>query len=457
MTKHLRALSAGFTGAVLMVALTAANDGSAATAASSPAVFDPSVKIKHVVIILKENHTFNSILGPFCARHPARGCRGDDIGTLEPTSTGTKVALKQGPDIVPNDDHSGTAQQLAWNGGRNNGWDRITGCKPTGSIPYKCYQAYSPSQVPNVARYADNFALSDATRTCQMQASWNDKLTWTSACDQHGFRGDNPLPEAGTTPGVGWGCESKKVAPWSPDGTSYTNQPSCIPDYSTGLAFGGAFRSTPVPVQHDNLFENCDAKSGCTWTDYNTTRIWSPAAMRVYSAYKRPRYSTPAAFLTDAAAAGNLPSISFVTASLPGKSDSFHNGASMTLGDNSVGLEVSAVMNGPAWSSTAIFLTWDDCGCFYDPVAPNRVPMVIISPYAKARFTDHTATTFAGVQRFVELAFGLPAMNANDAGAYPYSNAFDFTQTPLGPVSATMTPVPASSVNHPDPIDNDDS
>jgi phospholipase C len=464
MSKHLRPTLALLIGATFALALVV-NDDSPATAASTkaPAVFDPSVKIKHVVIILKENQSFNAILGPWCARHPARGCRGDDIGTREPTSTVASVALKQGPDIVPQVDHSGTAQRLAWNNGANDGWDKISGgfgdCKPGGAIPYKCYQAYTPAQVPNVTRYAGAFALSDATRTCQMQASWNDKLTWTSACDQHGFRGDNPKPEAGTLAADGLGCQSNKVTPWSADGRTFSNQPSCIPDYSTGLAFGGAFRATPVPAQHDSLFENCDGTPGCTWIDYNTARLWSPAAMRAYSVYKHPHYSTPAKFLTDAAA-GRLPSISFVTESLTGKDDSFHNGNSVTVGDNSVGKEVAAVMNGPAWASTAIFLTWDDCGCFYDPIAPNRVPMILVSPYAKAGFTDHTLTTFAGVQRFTELTFGLPSMNANDANAYPYANAFDFAQRPLPPVKATTATVPAASaytVAHPALIDGDDS
>ena len=96
-------------------------------------------------------------------------------------------------------------------------------------------------------------------------------------------------------------------------------------------------------------------------------------------------------------------------------------------------------MNGPDWSSTAIFLTWDDCGCQYDPLAPNRVPMIIISPFARAGYTDTRRTNFAGVVRFIEEAFGLPAMNNNDLQRYDYRNAFDFFNATDRNRAATVT------------------
>ena len=100
--------------------------------------------------------------------------------------------------------------------------------------------------------------------------------------------------------------------------------------------------------------------------------------------------------------------------------DSWHNGATLSFGDKVLGQEVQSVMDGPDWASTAIFITWNDCGCFYDHVSPRRVPMVIVSPYARAGFTDDTPVTFAGVHRFIEESLGLPSMNAMDASAYDY-------------------------------------
>jgi phospholipase C len=111
----------------------------------------------------------------------------------------------------------------------------------------------------------------------------------------------------------------------------------------------------------------------------------------------------------------------------------------MTVGDDWIGKVVSAIMNGPDWDSTAIFLTWDDCGCFYDHVPPPaglgiRVPMIIISPYARPGYTDSTNAQFASVLAFTEHTFGLPALSSVDANAYDYFGAFNFSQTPLPPL-----------------------
>jgi phospholipase C len=350
--------------------------------------------------------------------------------------------LKRSPDVVPITAHSGGAQARAWNDGADNGWNTIGGCRTEDA--YGCYDVFTPKQIPNITALARKYALSDHTQTCQPEASWNDKLTWGSACDADGFLGKNPQPPPGEPDVEGWGCAADKVTPWSGDGgATSSEEPSCVPDYSTGLPYGGAFEETPVSEQ-DSVFQNCDNVAGCTWADYNTDIVWSPTAMRAYTVYVHSNRKTPQQFVADAQA-GNLPSISFVTSSLVAANDSQHNGDSMTIGDNTIGDEVSAVMSGPDWDSTAIFLTWDDCGCQYDPVAPNRVPMIIISPYAKKAFTDSTPTTFAGVVRFMETTFGLAAMNTNDENEYDYENAFDFSQRPLGGLPMTHSHVTAAA------------
>ena len=111
-----------------------------------------------------------------------------------------------------------------------------------------------------------------------------------------------------------------------------------------------------------------------------------------------------ATILTDAAA-GALPAFSIVTPTGP---QSQHNGNSMIAGDNWIGQVVSAITSGPQWASTAVFITYDDCGCFYDHVPPPepgmgiRVPMVIVSPYARRGFTDSNVATYASLLAFAE-------------------------------------------------------
>jgi phospholipase C len=109
---------------------------------------------------------------------------------------------------------------------------------------------------------------------------------------------------------------------------------------------------------------------------------------------------------------------------------------SMLQGDNYIESLVSAVMNGPPaqWKSTVIFITYDDCGCFYDHVAPPpgsglgvRVPMVIVSPEAKESFVDHTQASFDSMLAFVEKNWGLEPLTTGDANAYDYCHSFVFT------------------------------
>ena len=140
----------------------------------------------------------------------------------------------------------------------------------------------------------------------------------------------------------------------------------------------------------------------------------------------------------------------------PGGSDytnSCHNGTSMTACDNWVGALVGDVQRSTNWASTAVFITWDDCGCFYDhvtpPVEPDgtqegpRMPMIIVSPFARPGYTDTTPTTFAGILAYTEHTFGLTNLNANDGGAYDFSNAFNYAQAPLKPVRMVQRPLPA--------------
>jgi phospholipase C len=115
----------------------------------------------------------------------------------------------------------------------------------------------------------------------------------------------------------------------------------------------------------------------------------------------------------------------------------------MVQGDAWLGQMIDSIEHGPEWGSTAIFLTWDDCGCFYDHVnplsyGPNlgvRVPMIIISPYARQGYTDSTPATFVSLLAFIEHDFGLAPLNQADGNAYDFSNAFNYSQTPLSAVS----------------------
>jgi phospholipase C len=286
---------------------------------------------------------------------------------------------------------------------------------------------------------------------------------------------------SGVTAGPGWGCDSNKVAPWiNPANGSVTKQPSCVPKPDGS----GAFRATPVP-HVSTIFDSLDA-GGDSWKIYGAPVPAPGGSARGYGWSICPSFAgclysqqvnnlVPTANVLADAAHGTLPNYSVLTpsgaqhASGPGDT-SQHNNQSMLAGDNWIGTAVSAIENGPDWDSTAIFITYDDCGCFYDHVAPPlnpdgtqqgpRSPMVIVSPYAIAGSTDSTNATFASILAFTEHTFGLPPLALNDAAAYDYANSFDYTQPPLSGVRLTHHPLSRSTItylrNHQDDPDDDD-
>jgi phospholipase C len=433
-----------------------------------PAAGQPAARpspIKHIVVLYLENHSFDSILGFWCDAHPGR-CplpgkpNGGGMPSQVRLSNGTVVRPGVSPDLVPNVDHSVNGQQLAIDHGKMDGWQKVSGCaKTTG---YACISGYKPSQIPNATALANRFAISDNTFSMKDSPSWGGHL-YAVAGSLDNFTGDNPVAAPGVTPHRGWGCNSDKVTPWvSPQGTTRMI-PSCIPDYALALPNGGAFR--PTPAKHiPTIMDRLQAK-GLSWriygqptppqtqADLSRGYIWDicPSFAECLDT-RQAANNLPAPMFINNAKAGKLASFSIVTPGGADAVDSEHNGFSMTAGDNWVGQVASAIMNGPEWKSTVLFITWDDCGCFYDQVPPGinpdgtqrgpRSPLIIVSPYARHGFTDTTATTFEGILAFAEKTFGLAPLAVNDAKAYPFTRAFNVAQAPLRPVQMVTGQVP---------------
>jgi len=152
-------------------------------------------------------------------------------------------------------------------------------------------------------------------------------------------------------------------------------------------------------------------------------------------------------FLTDAAN-GNLANVSWLVepASLSG-----HPTNSFCADENTVVSLVNAVMNGPEWNSSAIFITFDDWGGFYDHVDPAicgnraggdltgcgfRVPLIVVSPYAKSGYISHNVTEFSSFVTTVEDYYGLPRLGglARDSSSNDLFDAFNMSQAPTAPV-----------------------
>jgi phospholipase C len=164
-----------------------------------------------------------------------------------------------------------------------------------------------------------------------------------------------------------------------------------------------------------------------------------------------------------AAKAGTLPAVSWVT---PDQAHSEHPPARLSAGQAYVTSLVNAVMSGPDWASTAIFVSWDDWGGFADHVTPPRVdqngyglrvPGLVISPYAKAGYVDHQTLSHDAYAKLIEDLFlggarldpktdGRPDPRPDVREADPrlgdLRNDFDFSQPPRPPMLLPQHPAP---------------
>lgn len=452
----------------------------------------PASPIRHIIIIDEENHSFNDIFGKYCVEQASgmivragtnMGCAGVTQARL---SNGSTYTLGLEPDFGLALNHGVADQVKAIHGGAMDRFDKGSACKATSDPPYGCLTQFDPLHgtcgdlgnancLPNIDEYADNYAISDHTFEFRHTPSWAGHMILASATIER-FQGQNPKQRPGDPGGTGgWGCVAGITTQWTVNGNTGPTEfvPSCIPDQSgaMGAAWAGytGTQANYVPT----IFDRMD-QVGTSWRIYGgigKVGISPAAGWQICPTFWECAGSSQAnnvvlnkSFRGDALH-GRLPSVSFV---VPGSKQSAHPPASASQGDNWVGSLVSAVMSGPDWSSSAIFITYDDCGCFYDAMNPIqysknwgvRVPMVIVSPYAKAGYTDETPATFVSMLSFIERTFNLTPLHPcatvdawlssctddvvdyDGAPTYDYSNAFDFTQAPLEGVTAVHTRAP---------------
>jgi phospholipase C len=193
--------------------------------------------------------------------------------------------------------------------------------------------------------------------------------------------------------------------------------------------------------------------AGLTWGNYGGYAFGMIKALAAWPQLASDQFAKDAA-------AGRLPAVSWVYAPHafsehpPDPPDKNTNPAvgNVTNGMQWTVSQVNAINQGGLWPQTAIFITWDDWGGWYDHVNPpegekwsdgtqfrygTRVGCLVLSPYAKAGYISRTLHSHVSIVKFCETIFGLPALTARDAAADGMSDCFDFTQKPAPPPSAT--------------------
>lgn len=202
----------------------------------------------------------------------------------------------------------------------------------------------------------------------------------------------------------------------------------------------------PFPCfDYQTLGDELDA-ANVPWHYYAPPLETTGGLFSAYDAIRHIRYgsdwtndvvSPETQVLTDIAN-GELRGVTSVVPSFP---NSDHPLAASNSGPQWVSAVVNAIGSSQFWNSTAIFIVWDDWGGWYDHVSPPqidlmglgfRVPLIVVSPYAKRGYISHQQHEFASILKFIEENFNLPSLNQADARADDLLDCFDFSQ-PLRP------------------------
>jgi phospholipase C len=396
--------------------------------------------IKHIIFIYNENHSFDNIFAKYCATKPAGYCDGS-TGPFK-MHDGKSYTSQAAHDIIPQVCHTVHCQETAMNNGAMDGWTDLPDCTPKKPL---CFEQFAPNQIPVLTWMADHGVLADRFFS-EPNPSAGAHLFFFTGEDKLGFTGDQPLVVKGVQGKSGWGCDSNKQGPWINPVTQKKRMVWFCNPNEPMLPNGGAPGPTPVQGVPD-FFTSILDPNAITWTEYGSSKefeglwVWNALPYQARALHRDKGHLAAGPQVVKDARAGQLPALSIVSP-FPGAAGdtSQHNLSSMDIGDNWISQVIAAATSGPEAASTAIVLAWDDCGCFYDHVPPPaglgiRVPLLIVSPWAKAGTVDHGTAQFSSVLAFIEHNFGLPSLTTlnpqAEDGRQPNDllGNFDFTKS----------------------------
>ena len=391
-------------------------------ASSHEAVRPPTVplegihKIKHVVMIMQENRSFDSYFGTFPGADGIPMDRGEPLVCAFDPKTRRCIEPFHDPrdrNIGGPHDHLNAIHDInhrlmdgfVWQERKVLHRACLVRNDPACSVSADRIDVmgyHDAREIPNYWAYARNFVLQD--HMFQPDTSWSLPAhlfavsEWSAKCSRRG----DPMS-----------CVNAIQSPPSPPGEPQSN--GTRPDYAwTDLTYllhkhhvswrYYVFKGGEPDCQDDGAMF-CGPKK----QNAKTPGIWNPLPwFTTVRQDHQVRNITSVSHFYWAAKHGKLPAVSWV---IPNNKVSEHPPALVSRGQAWVTGLVNAIMHGPNWKSTAIFLTWDDWGGFYDHVAPPivdwngyglRVPGIVISPYARRGFIDHQDLSFDAYVKFIQ-------------------------------------------------------
>jgi phospholipase C len=401
-----------------------------------------SLPIQHIVFIMQENHAYDNFFGTYCTTLGPNcpvAATGIPNGTCEPRQPAdpsegciAPFPLPNSTDAQPEDiGHDWNNSHSAYNNGSMNDFFAAEGdtLRPFGY--------YDGATIPAYWDWAQQYALGDNFFSPYLSYSLSnhwDMFAGTAPNVTQTFTMYGPgLLIQNTTPHVGLYAFQH----------AYLNAANATPTFADQvLASSASGAPAPTWKYYDTAFTpgmtgyDQSIQNGTAWN------YWNPSAAKAET-YLNPALNSHYVGRDDIfadLASNSLPQISWV---LPNDSESDHPELSeVPEGEGWVSSVINAIELSSAWSSTAIFVSWDEYGGYYDNVAPPqidayglgfRVPLLIISPYAREGYIDHQFGSFDSILHLMEWRNGLPPIGTRQTATPLPLDAFDFQQTPRPP------------------------
>ncbi len=374
--------------------------------------------IQYVVVIMQENRSTDNFF---------HGLPNADIANSGMNSKGQKItlgAIGLQNDYDPVHEHQDWVAQ--YDGGKMDGADLVRvacgphshGCPP----PNAQFKYVKPTELAPYFQMAETYAFADRFFQTNQGPSFPAHqiiLSATSAPSPTSPLFASETPTHGIT-----GC----------DGPKNVFEQMIDPIGRESLVQSPCFEHATMPDLLDN--------AQISWRYYGESdhSLWvgpnSIQHLRFGPDWAQDVVLNPPQVLNDIAA-GNLATVTWIT---PLHSDSDHPDTNNGTGPAWIASIVNAIGNSAYWANTAIFITWDDWGGWFDHVKPPiynsyeygfRVPLIIVSPYAKPGYVSHVTHDFSSILKFIEETYTLPSLGFADSRADDLSDIFNFNQKPL--------------------------
>jgi phospholipase C len=436
-------------------------------------------KIQHVIVIMQENRSFDSYFGTYPGADGIPGLAGH-TGRVPcvPSSTSetcvepyhdTSLVNGGGPHGKPAafaDLNSGLMNGFVTEAEQAEGRNCAVGENPNcaSGVRQDVMGYHNAAEIPNYWRYARNFVLQDHMFQSDLSWSLPSHLYMVSGWSAHCSTANDPMSCVNDDQNVP--LPPAYVGPGHPTpGPNYAWTDITYLLHRAGVTWGYyVFPGTQPDCVHDQM--TCRALP----QNAETPGIWNPLAY-FHTVRQDGQLGNiqPIVNFYTAARSGTLPEVSWVT---PADAVSEHPPSSVGVGENYVTGVINTIMGGPDWKSSAIFLTWDDWGGFYDHVRPPRVdqngyglrvPALVISPYAKKGYVDHQTLSFDAYLKFIEDDFlggqrldpktdgrrdPRPDVRENAPILGNIASEFNFNQAPRAPLilpQQNVAPIPGKA------------